>query len=442
MTVEGQRGALSGWGRHPVVVARHRRSENLEAITRGATLSRGLGRSYGDASLPGTIDGTLAVTTAADRLCWFDAERGIVRAEAGVSLATLNRVFWPRGWSVPSSPGTQQVTLGGMVAADVHGKSHHSEGCFGEHVRAVRMRVADERILEVSEDEEPELFRATLGGMGLTGHLLEVEFQLRPLPSGWVLAESQGYGALESTVEARRSAGSEWPHTLAWIDLLAGGSAFGRGVVERGRRADPGEAPSRLPAPRFPPAVPFVFPLISGTTMRLANIARYWSRRLYRRGIVHPDAFFYPLDVVGWLNRLYPRAGFTQYQVVLPTSAGVEGCRRVFDIMVQRGAVPLLCVLKDFGGEGKGMLSFPKAGLSIAVDLPITDRTQVAVDAMNDFVAGVGGRVYLAKDTLTRPEHFRAMEPRLPAWQAVRRHWDPEARIRSALSVRLFGDPT
>ena len=143
MTVEGQRGALSGWGRHPVVVARHRRSENLEAITRGATLSRGLGRSYGDASLPGTIDGTLAVTTAADRLCWFDAERGIVRAEAGVSLATLNRVFWPRGWSVPSSPGTQQVTLGGMVAADVHGKSHHSEGCFGEHVRAVRMRVAD-----------------------------------------------------------------------------------------------------------------------------------------------------------------------------------------------------------------------------------------------------------------------------------------------------------
>ncbi len=442
MMVQGGGRPLTGWGRYPVVVARHRRSEDLEAVTRGATLSRGLGRSYGDASLPGSSDGMVAVTTAADRLRWFDAERGVVRAEAGVSLATLNRLFWHRGWSVPSSPGTQQVTLGGMVAADVHGKSHHTEGCFGEHVRALRMRVADERILEVSEENEPDLFRATLGGMGLTGHLLEVEFHLRPAPSGWVLAESQGYGDLESTVDALRSAGPEWPHTLAWLDLLARGRAFGRGVVERGRRAEPGEAPARPPAPRFPPPIPFSLPLISGTTMRLANIARYWSRRRHRRGIVHPDAFFYPLDVVGWVNRLYPRAGFTQYQAVLPTGAGVEGCRELLDIMVRRGAVPLLCVLKDFGGEGKGMLSFPKAGLSIAVDLPITERTQGAVDAMNDFVAGAGGRVYLAKDTLTRAEHFRAMEPRLPAWEAVRRQWDPETRIRSALSVRLFGDAT
>ena len=441
MSPQGAPVELTGWGRHPVVLAPYRRSEDLEAITRGATLSRGMGRSYGDASLPATTGGMVAVTTAADRLCWFDAERGVVRAEAGVTLQTLNRVFWPRGWSVPSSPGTQQVTLGGMVAADVHGKSHHTEGCFGEHVRALRLRVADDRILEISDDAESELFRATLGGMGLTGHILEVEFQLRPAPSAWVLAESQGYPDLESTVAALRSAGPEWPHTLAWLDLLAGGGAFGRGVVERGRRAEPGEAPSRSPEPRYPPDVPLTVPLISGLTMRLANVARYWSRRGHRREIVHPDAFFYPLDVVGWLNRLYPSRGFTQYQAVLPTSAGVDGCRRVLEILVQSGGVPLLCVLKDFGNEGRGMLSFPKAGLSIAVDLPIDDRTQHAVDAMNDYVAGAGGRVYLAKDTLTRAEHFRAMDPRLPAWQAVRSRWDPELRIRSALSVRLFGDP-
>ena len=182
---------LSGWGRYPVIQGYVRRSEDLEAITEDAVLSRGLGRSYGDAALPPPGGHTVAVSTRADRLISFDPATGVLRAEAGVSLQQLNRAFLHRGWFPPASPGTQYVTLGGMVAADVHGKSHHREGCFGAHVSALRIRVGDGRILEVSESFEPELFLATLGGMGLTGHILEVEFCMQPITSPWLWAESE-----------------------------------------------------------------------------------------------------------------------------------------------------------------------------------------------------------------------------------------------------------
>ncbi|SVA73763.1 uncharacterized protein METZ01_LOCUS126617 [marine metagenome] len=435
-------GRMSGWGRHPFVTGRQRLSEDLQQATEGAVLSRGLGRSYGDAALPPPGDHVVAVTTRADRLLSFDTEHGVVRAQAGASLEQLNRVLWCQGWHLPSSPGTQRVTLGGMVAADVHGKSHHSEGCFGEHVTKLRLRVADGRILEVSDAFEPDLFRATLGGMGLTAHVLEVEFRLRPAPSPWIHAESERYRDIDSLIDALQLASEHWPYTVAWADLLARGRSRGRGILERGRPADPSEAPTAAPPSKRAFTVPLVMPLFSATTVRVANLIRYMGRSQVRCGIVHPESFFYPLDRLRHWNRLYGRRGFTQYQVVLPLRTARTSCRRVFDIMEKMGAAPLLCVLKDFRDEGKGMLSFPMKGLSIAVDMAITDRTQSVVDALNDFVAGEGGRVYLAKDALTRAEHFRAMEPRLSEWQRVRRKWDPNVKFRSALSVRLLGDPS
>jgi decaprenylphospho-beta-D-ribofuranose 2-oxidase len=432
---------LSGWGRYPRVAGRQRFGENLERITDGAVLSRGMGRSYGDASLPPPGDHVVAVTTRADRLLSFDDETGVVRAEAGLSLAELNRLCWPLGWCPPSSPGTQSVTLGGMVAADVHGKSHHSEGCFGTHVLALRMRVADGRILEVSDDIEPELFRATLGGLGLTGHVLEVAVRLRRTTSPWIEAESERYGDLDSLVDALQDASADWPYTVAWADLSSRGKSRGRGILERGRAADPMDAPTSLPVPRRTLTVPVVCPVLSELTVRSLNFARYWGRSKVRRGIAHPESFFYPLDVVGRFNRLYGRRGFTQYQAVLPAPSGRAGCVKVFDILDRMKATPLLCVLKDFRNEGKGMISFPMKGLSLAIDLPMRDHTQAVVDALNDCVAAEGGRVYLAKDALTRPEHFRAMEPRLENWLRVRRTWDPDIALKSSLSVRLFGDP-
>ena len=442
--LEAMPSRLSGWGRHPVVQGYEIAGENLEAITRTVVLTRGLGRSYGDAGLPPPGGHPVAVSTRADRIIAFDPATGILRAEAGLSLAALNRTFLPRGWFPPASPGTQFVTLGGLVAADVHGKSHHREGTFGEHVTGLRMRVGDGRVLEVREESEPELFRATLGGMGLTGHILEVEFRMRRIASPWIWAESERFEDLDALIAALGDASAAWPYTVAWVDLLGRGRARRRGILERGRWAEPAEAPARSPRAKHAVAVPWTCPdwLLSSGLVTPLNAVRYWLHGpTVKRGIVHPASFFYPLDALGNWNRLYGNRGFTQYQAVLPWRAGVCAHERLLGAADRAGASPFLGVLKDFSNEGRGALSFPKPGLSVVLDMPIRGQhTQAVVDALNDVVAAEGGRVYLAKDALTRAEHFRAMEPRLDRWLEVRRRWDPRAAIRSALSVRLFGD--
>jgi decaprenylphospho-beta-D-ribofuranose 2-oxidase len=435
--------ALAGWGNYPVVQGCERRSEDLERITRGAVLTRGLGRSYGDSSLPPPGRYVVAGSPLADRLLAFDAATGVVRAEAGFTLMNLNRLFFGRGWFTPVTPGTHYVTLGGMVAADVHGKNHHVAGCFGEHVRRLRMRVADGRIIECSETHEPELFRATLGGMGLTGHLLEVEFQMQHIASPWIWQESEQVRDLEHALDRLHAASREWPFTVLWSDFLPTGPSFGRGLLMKGRWAEPHEAPPTQPRWRRALALPVQLPswLVQPWMVQTAWFGKYWLHGARTRaGIIHPEAFFYPLDIVRQWNRVYGRRGFTQYQAVLPgPSSDPRHARFVRTLRAHGGAV-YLGVIKDCGAEGKGMLSFPKPGITYALDIPIDATTQTLVDALNEVVAGEGGRVYLAKDAFTRPEHFRAMEPRLDAWTAVRRAWDPHGRLKSAQSIRLFGD--
>jgi FAD/FMN-containing dehydrogenase len=443
-SVEGARlQPLCGWGRYPVVDGAQIVTEDLEAASREATLSRGLGRSYGDASLPAPGGRRVLATELADRILSFDETTGVLRAEAGFSLAELNRIFHPRGWASPVSPGTQYVTLGGMVASDVHGKNHHVAGCFGEHVRALRMRVADGRVLEVTEASEPELFRATIGGMGLTGHILEVAVKLERIPSAWVWRESERVDDLDALVARLRENSRTWPFTMSWVDGLRAGPGMGRGVVMRGRWAAPEEAPARPPKARATLAVPFDLPgwVLGPWSVRLFNLAYFHAHgRSVRRGLVHPHSFFYPLDAIRHWNRLYGKRGFTQYQCVLPEDDG-DAHRDLFEVLARRGGASFLSVVKDCGAEGKGMMSFPRPGISVALDLPMKGaRTQALVDELNEVVIAAGGRIYLAKDALTRPEHLRAMEPRLASWNAVRKRWDPAERLASALSHRLLGD--
>jgi len=385
----------------------------------------------------------VAGSRLADRILAFDQATGVLRAEAGLSLFEVNRVFLPRGYFDPVAPGTQFITLGGMVAADVHGKSHHRTGSFGGHVRSLKMRVADGRIVECSREAEPDLFRATIGGMGLTGHILEVECRLLHVPSPWIHAESERIEDIDRFMDALKEAGPRWPYTVGWIDCLSTGTGMGRGILHRGRWAEPGEAPDRRPAERHRPSVPFVLPgwVIDRWSVRAFN-ACFYHRHVprVRRGIVHPESFFYPLDVVRHWNRLYGPRGFTQYQCVLPESAGRGAPRRFLELLTRRGGASMLCVIKDCGAEGEGLLSFPRPGTSIALDLPIRDGTPDLVSALNELVVAEGGRVYLAKDVLTRADHYRAMEPRLESFLAVRRRWDPEGKLRSAQSVRLLGD--
>jgi FAD/FMN-containing dehydrogenase len=432
---------ISGWGQLPVP-GREIRSENLEALTRDAVLTRGLARSYGDASLPPPSHPVVAATPLGDRLLAFDDQTGVLRAEAGYSLHDLFRLFLPRGWFTPVSPGTQFVTLGGMVAADIHGKNHHVDGCIGRHVRALRLRVASGAIVEASREREPDLFRATIGGMGLTGHILEVELQLVRLPSPWIFGARYRIPDIDTFLSMLKRTAAEWPFTMGWIDCLSGGRRMGRGFLDCGRWATASEAPAKPPRPLARLTVPFVCPswVMGRTVGRVANEAIYrWSRPKAGH-VIHPEKFFYPLDALHDWHRLYGRRGFTQHQSVLPESAGPQAVRQLLALLTRAGAASFLCVIKDCGAQGEGLLSFPLRGTSIALDIPVRDSTQQVIDTLNEFVISVGGRIYLAKDAFTRAEHYRAMEPRLDEWLAIRRRWDPDERLRSAQSVRLLGD--
>jgi FAD/FMN-containing dehydrogenase len=433
---------LSGWGRL-AVPGRELLSENLEVATVGAVLSRGLGRSYGDSSLPAQPDDKVVATRLANRILHFDTASGVLRAEAGLSLAELNRLFIPRGWFSPVTPGTKFVTLGGMVASDVHGKNHHREGCFGAHVRSLRVRLASNDIVECSPLEQPDLFYGTIGGMGLLGHVLEVEFQMHRIPSPWLWTESERVHDIDSFLSALGRAAPAWPMTMGWIDCLGSGRSMGRGILMAGRWATPEEARERPPAPLKEITFPVELPnwALNPVTARLFNTAYYWRHlRRRREGIMAPDPFFYPLDAILHWNRAYGSRGFTQYQCVLPRAAGAPAVREFMQRLTKLGGASPLCVIKDCGPEGKGVLSFPLEGTSIAVDMAVAPGLQLIVDRLNEFVIASGGRIYLTKDRFTRAEHFRAMEPRLPAFLALREKWDPARRLRSAQSRRLLGD--
>jgi len=433
---------LEGWGRLPAP-GHEELSPNLERLTRGAAVSRGLGRSYGDSSLPAKPEDKVAGTKLADRILGFDPGTGVLRVEAGVSLAELNRLFLPRGWFVPVTPGTKFVTLGGMVASDVHGKNHHREGCFGEHVRSLRIRVSSDDIVECSATENADLFYASIGGMGLVGHILEVEFPMRPIPTGWLRMESERVEDIDAFLAALASAASEWPMTMGWIDCLSRGRALGRGVLMAGRWATEDEAPRVPPRPPAEHTLPFELPnwALNPLSARLFNAA-YYRSHLRRRTtrLVAPDPFFYPLDAILCWNRAYGSRGFTQYQCVMPRAAGPRAVRDFLLCLTKLSCASPLCVIKDCGPQGKGLLSFPMEGTSIAVDMPVSPDIQQIIDRLNEVVIAAGGRIYLTKDRFTRPEHFRAMEPRLDAFLSTRERWDPLHKLRSAQSARLLGD--
>lgn len=430
---------LAGWGRLPRP-GRELRSEDLPAITKAVPLTRGLGRSYGDSSLPAPGDRVLAASPLADRILAFDPTTGRLRAEAGLSLEALNRVMLPRGFFPPVTPGTQFVTLGGMVASDVHGKNHHVAGCFGEHVHSIRMRLADGSVVECGPDREPDLFWATVGGMGLLGHILEVEFTLDRIPTPWIWQESEKVDDVDDFVATLGKSATDWPMTMGWIDCLARGKALGRGILQRGRWATPAEAPADPPRPKRRLAMPFVLPQLVLNRLSILAFNALYYRKQWRRivpGIIHPESFFYPLDMIRHWNRMYGPRGFTQYQCVV----GPEHARPFLELLSRRGGASFLCVIKDCGPEGHGVLSFPKRGISIALDIAVRDDTQALVDALNEYVIGVGGRMYLTKDAFTRREHFAAMEPRLARFLELKRRYDPHGRLRSAQSVRILGVP-
>ncbi|MGC6493870.1 MAG: FAD-binding protein [Myxococcota bacterium] len=433
--------SLAGWGGLGVE-ATLEVSEDFRSLSQGANISRGLGRSYGDAALPAS-GGRIVGSQRANKVLGFDAETGLLHAEAGFSMTDIKRVFLERGFYSPVSPGTQYVTLGGMVASDVHGKNHHVNGTLGQHVEEITLRVADGRVVTCSADQHAELFYATQGGMGLTGHILDAKVRLEKIPSPWIWSEKQSVANIRESVAALREAAAQWPMTVSWIDCLATGRSLGRGYLWRGRWAQPHEAPRRPPGPSFSPTVPFRMPnwLMNRWSIQLVNEAIFRVNTIPTQGPATPQSFFYPLDAIHHWYRLYGHRGFTQHQAVIPYEAGEDAIVGYVELIARLGGASPLCVLKDCGAEAKGTLSFPMPGMSVALDLPMTRDIPHIIESLNRYVVDHGGRIYLTKDAFTSREHFEAMEgERLDRFNHIRRTWDPDRKIRSALSVRLFGD--
>jgi decaprenylphospho-beta-D-ribofuranose 2-oxidase len=429
---------IGSWGRQ-FVMGEELHTDDLANSPK--VLFRGLGRSYGDSSLPAASQPRVVNTTRANRLLQFDAVSGLMRAESGLSLKDLNRTFLPQGYFVPVTPGTQFVTLGGMVAADVHGKNHHVQGCIGQHVSKLKMRVASGDVLMCGPDEERELFLATVGGMGLTGQILEVEFPLEKIPTPYIWQESERVADIDEYIEKLKVAAKAWPMTVGWIDCLSTGKNLGRGFLMKGRWAQGHEAPERFPQELPTLRVPFQAPefALSRLAVKAFNFVLYWKHFQPKKiGVVDPYSFFYPLDFVQDWNLGYGRRGLTQYQCVLPEPSSA---RRFLELLSRKGGASFLCVIKDCGPESTAFLSFPKSGISIALDIAVRDDTQDLIDCLNEFVLVENGRIYLAKDQFTRRAHFEAMEKnRLEKFKQVRAKWDPNQIFKSAQSVRLFGD--
>ena len=444
--------SLTGWGRTAPTTSRVVRprtpAQAAEALSqagpRGA-LARGLGRSYGDAAqAAGGLVLDCTELTGPPRL---DTERGEVTAPGGTGLGRIIEHLLRRGYFVPVTPGTRHVTLGGAIAADVHGKNHHADSSIGAHVRSLTLITPDGRVRELGPDHgDPELFWATVGGMGLTGIITEATIGVHPVETAYARVDTDRTRDLDSTLELMSRTDHAYRYTVCWVDLLAKGAALGRSVLTRAHHADLGDlpAPQRRDPMRYRAGTPLAAPpwapprLLNRWTVGAFNTAYYNAAPPRRRGQAQPlSGFFHPLDAVEGWNRVYGPHGFVQYQFVVPFGAE-DTLRAVVEGLSRAGAPSFLAVLKRMGEPTPGPLSFPLPGWTLALDLP-AELPGLArlLSGFDERLLAAGGRLYLAKDSRATAETVHAMYPELPAWQKVRDRVDPDGVLVSDLARRL-----
>lgn len=441
---------LSNWGKYPKVNSNllYMRTDGHARQLLSSTpsvIARGLGRCYGDSALNEHV---VLSTTCCDHLIDFDPVTGVLVCESGISLAMLLRIFVPRGWFLPVTPGTKLVTVGGAVASDVHGKNHHVAGTFCRHVFWIDLLCSDGHILRCSPTENPDLFFATCGGQGLTGIILRVAFHLVPISTAYIRQETVKARNLEEIMDCFEHS-AHWHYSVAWIDCLETGAGLGRSIMMRGEHADIDDLDTMISrTPRVAPAkLSFTVPInLPSFTLNALSVkafnALYYGRcpEGTTNRIVDIDSFFYPLDAILEWNRIYGKKGFLQYQFVIPKTSALEGLTQILNRIASSGMGSFLAVLKLFGpqDENGGIISFPMEGYTLALDFPANSRAFSLLDELDVMVLDYGGRLYLTKDArMSRVTFERGYAASIDKFRTIKTTWDPNHQFASLQSKRL-----
>jgi decaprenylphospho-beta-D-ribofuranose 2-oxidase len=427
--------SLAGWGlnlRATCELAEPETPAEIAArLKQRRVIARGLGRSYGDPAL--NSGGLVLGMRKLDRYLAFDEASATLTCEAGVSLEQIIRDFAPRGFFPLIVPGTKFVTIGGAIANDIHGKAHHQTGSFINSVESMRVLLADGDVVTCSRTEHSDLFWASFGGMGLLGIVLSAKLRLRRIETTYFKQQVRRVDNLEQMVQALADFDKLLPYSVASCDSQATGAALGRGVVNASEHALLGDLPKELahdplrvkPKPFW--TLPFELPelAINPLTIRLANAFVIYTQS-HGAPVAHFENIFFPLDIANNWNRMYGRRGFIQYQFVIPYGDSLRHMRAILDAIVSSGDLPFLNILKRFGKESGGMLSFPREGYTFAIDFPVRAHIAELAHRLDAMVLEAGGRIYLGKDSYVTAATFRRMYPRIDEWLAVKAKYDPE----------------
>jgi decaprenylphospho-beta-D-ribofuranose 2-oxidase len=432
---------LTGWGRSSYATSRVVEAitvEQVQAALREPSakpvVARGAGRSYGDAAL--NEGGFLIRTTAMKAVHAFDHESGDIVIDPGVSFGDLLHSYASLGWIAPVTPGTQFATIGGAIANDVHGKNHDRDGSIGDHVRWMDLALPDGTLQRIDPSGTPELFAATIGGIGLTGVITRVCLQMKRVPGSRLLVRERRAANLDEYLDALQDARVRYPYSVGWIDGLASGRTLGRGILET---ADHIEDPQPLRR-RWRARMPMDLPELAFNSYTVGLFNRLYFHRIPARGRerrLDLAQFFYPLDAITDWNRMYGRRGFVQFQCVIPDDQARPALHLLLAAITTSGLASFLAVIKTLGRAGLGHLSFPAPGITLALDFPVRDNTAALLARLHGITADHGGRIYLAKDSCVPAGLMPQMYPRLTQFRAVLGQVDPGRRMRSDMSNRL-----
>ncbi|ANI99684.1 FAD-linked oxidase [Polynucleobacter wuianus] len=427
---------VKGWGGYPTIDAKvllpPQRSECWKLIEENTLIPRGQGRSYGDSANSSTI----LQTDLLNHVIQFNELTGLLTCESGITIREILKIIVPKGWFIPVTPGTSFVSIGGAIASDIHGKNHHLSGTFTKHIRSLELMVGTGEILNISELNHTELFRATCGGMGLTGLVLSATIQLMPISSSQIYQKTIKANCLEEVCELFDK-NSNSTYSVAWIDCLKTGKDLGRSLLMLGEHAKQGDL--KLKASRHI-KIPIQMPssLLNPWTAKIFNTIYFNIAKNYSSNVTTPlESYFYPLDKIHNWNRLYGKHGFIQYQFVVPKAVGQKGLKHILRIVSESGKGSFLAVLKAFGPKNENYLSFPIEGYTLALDFKLEASIFPLIELLDKLVLEYGGRIYLAKDGVMNQKTFRKSYHNWEKIEEIRSKYDCIGKFRSTQSIRL-----